>query len=72
MIERDAGDIASKARVKSLVLYYYDAADSAEYIAAVKKYFDGPVFGSADLARYCLRERSATASRGPVLEKCQP
>ena len=63
LIERDAGAIAAKAHVKSLVLYHYDAANSASYIAAVKKYFGGPVFGSADLARYCL-----DASKAPILE----
>lgn len=66
LIERDAGVIAAKAHVKSLVLYHYNAANSASYIAAVKRYFDGPVFGSADLARYCL----GTPQAG-VLEKCE-
>lgn len=54
LFEKDAGEIASKAHVKSLVLDHYDSADSAAYITAVKKSFAGPVFGAADLARYCL------------------
>ena len=66
LFEKDAGGIAAKARVKALVLYHYNAANAAGYIAAVKRYFDGPVFGSADLARYCL-----DAAKAPVLESCQ-
>ena len=66
LIERDAGSLASKAHVRSLVLYHYNAANSADDVAAVKRYFDGQVLGSADLARYCL-----DASKAPVLEKCQ-
>ena len=66
LIERDAGGIATKAHVKSLVLYHYNAANSAGDIAAVKRYFDGQVLGSADLARYCLG-----ASKAPILENCE-
>ena len=66
LVEKDAGDIAARAQVKSLILYHYNAANSARYIAVVKKSFDGPIFGSADLARYCL-----DTSRAPALEKCE-
>jgi ribonuclease BN (tRNA processing enzyme) len=54
LMEKDTGAIASGAHVKALVLYHYDAADASAAVAAVKKYFAGPVFGSVDLARYCL------------------
>lgn len=66
LIERDAASIASKAHVRSLVLYHYNAANSAADIAAVKRYFDGQVVGSADLARYCLG-----ASKTAILETCE-
>jgi ribonuclease BN (tRNA processing enzyme) len=69
LIEKDAGDIASKAHVKSLVLYHYTSAESAAYIAGVKKYFAGPVFGSADLARFCLSSQPSGGS-GAILERC--
>ena len=65
LIEKDAGAMAARAHVKSLVLYHYNAANSAGYIVGVKPYFDGPVLGSADLARYCLN-----ASKTPPIEKC--
>jgi hypothetical protein len=39
----------------SLVLYHYN---SAKDVAEVKKYFTGPVFGSVDLASYCLDARA--------------
>ena len=54
LMEKDTGGIASRAHVKALVLYHYDAADASAAVVAVKKYFAGPVFGSVDLARYCL------------------
>ena len=52
--EEEVGNMAAKARVKSLVLYHYNPADPAAYIAAVEKNFSGPVFAPADLDRYCL------------------
>lgn len=52
--EEEVGNIAAKARVKSVVLYHYNPADPAAYIAAVKKNFSGQVFAPADLDRYCL------------------
>jgi len=52
--EEEVGNMAAKARVKSVVLYHYNPADPAAYIAAVEKNFSGPVFAPADLDRYCL------------------
>ena len=51
------GELASKAQVKSVLLYHYnpaDKADEAAYVSGVKKYFPGPVFAPADLDRYCI------------------
>jgi hypothetical protein len=53
----EIGQLASKAAVKSVVLYHYDPhtkADQAAYVAGAKKYFAGPVFAPNDLDRYCL------------------
>ena len=52
--EEETGNMAAKAAVKSVVLYHYNPADPAAYVAAVKKKFSGPVFAPADLDRYCL------------------
>lgn len=52
--QEQVGNMAAKARVKSVVLYHYNPADPAAYVAAVKKNFSGPVFAPADLDRYCL------------------
>lgn len=68
--QKDVGELASKAHVKTLVLYHYDPARVAEYIAEVKKYFAGPVFGSEDLASYCLRSRAQDNSNLAVLATC--
>lgn len=60
---KDVGEMAAKAHVKSVLLYHWYPADPAKYVAGVEKYFSGPVFGSADLQRYCLNaagESSAT------------
>lgn len=51
------GELASKAQVKSVLLYHYnptDKTDEAAYVSGVKKYFAGTVFAPADLDRYCL------------------
>ncbi|HEV2616990.1 MAG TPA: MBL fold metallo-hydrolase [Candidatus Acidoferrales bacterium] len=65
--EEQVGEMASKTRVKAVVLYHYDPIDPAEHVAKVKKYFSGPVFASADLNRYCL-EKAAGARM--ELEPC--
>jgi len=51
------GRLASKAGVKSVVLYHYapnDKSDQAAYVRGVKKFFAGPVFAPDDLDRYCM------------------
>ena len=56
---RDVGQMASKAHVKSVLLYHWDPADPAAYVTGVSKYFSGPVFAGADLQRYCLGAATA-------------
>lgn len=68
--EKEAGEMASKARVKAVVLYHYDPINPAAHVAAVRKYFSGPVFASEDLQRYCL-SKDAEAPNGPVLSLCK-
>jgi ribonuclease BN (tRNA processing enzyme) len=65
----EVGEIASKAGVKSVLLYHYDPTDPAAYVAAVKKHFSGPVFAPADLDRYCLNTQPNT--RTSALHLCQ-
>lgn len=58
------GQLASSARVKSVVLYHYnpsDKADQAAYVRAVKKHFAGPVFAPDDLNRFCMSSTGAEA-----------
>lgn len=50
----DVGQIATRAHVKSVLLYHWYPDHPAAEVAAVSKYFPGPVFGSADLQRYCV------------------
>ena len=52
--EEHVAIMATKAHVKSVVLYHYTPPDPAAYVTAVKKHFAGPVFAPADLDRYCL------------------
>ncbi|HEY6844103.1 MAG TPA: MBL fold metallo-hydrolase [Thermoanaerobaculia bacterium] len=54
----EVANIATKAGVKSVVLYHFDPKDPAAHVAAVKKSFAGPVFAGADLDRYCLNAPS--------------
>jgi len=68
---KEVGEIASKARVKSVVLYHYIPADRAAYAAGVKKYFSGPVFAPVDLDRYCLSTQPGTPKSAGSLSLCQ-
>jgi ribonuclease BN (tRNA processing enzyme) len=60
----EVGEIASKAQVKSVLLYHLgDAEDStAPMISGVKKHFSGPVFAGADFDRYCLGQAGNSTS----------
>lgn len=63
------GQLATKAQVKSVVLYHYnplDKSDQAAYMSGVKKYFSGPVFGPDDLDRYCLDARANGGTASPL------
>lgn len=68
--QKDAGELATKAHVKTLVLDHYDPLQPAAYTAAVGKYFSGQIFAAADLKRYCLGPRAGGASGGTILREC--
>ena len=69
--EKDVGEVASRAQVKSVVLYHYNPADPTAYVASVKEHFSGPVFASADLDRYCLSTDAGDRARNPsILRPC--
>jgi len=68
---KDVGRMATTAHVKSVVLYHWDPDDPAAYVAGVGKYFSGPVFGGADMQRYCLDAvPSSDGSNRPPLHRC--
>jgi ribonuclease BN (tRNA processing enzyme) len=48
------GEMATKAQVRTVVLYHLIAGSGEHFVAGVKKYYSGPVFAGEDLARYCL------------------
>jgi ribonuclease BN (tRNA processing enzyme) len=67
------GELASKAQVQSLLFYHYDPQNKAEQqalIAAVKKYFHGPVLAPNDLDRFCLSNNEAQSERA-TLKWCE-
>lgn len=69
--EKDVGEMASRAQVKSVVLYHYNPSDRAAYVASVKEHFSGPVFASVDLDRYCLGADSGDRTgHAPLLRPC--
>jgi ribonuclease BN (tRNA processing enzyme) len=69
--EKDVGEMALRAQVKSVVLYHYNPADPTAYVASVKEHFSGPVFASADLDRYCLSTDAGDRARNPsILRPC--
>ena len=64
------GELASKAQVKSVLLYHYNPANKADeeaFVSGVKSYFSGPVFAPADLDRYCL---ASAEKPGNSLRRC--
>ena len=66
------GELAAKAKVKSVMLYHYtpsDQSETAAYISGVKQYFPGPVFAPNDLERYCL-QASPGAAGSTTIAKC--
>lgn len=69
--QEEVGDMASRAQVKSVVLYHYTPSNPAAYVAKVKEYFSGPVFAPADLDRYCLDSGSRNSTgNAPILGAC--
>ena len=60
------GELASKAQVRSLLFYHYNPPNKAEQealVAAVKKYFHGPVLAPMDLDRFCLSKDEAQSEK---------
>src|SRR5690348_328869 len=70
MDQAQVGDMATKAQVKSVVLYHYTPANPTAYVAKVKEHFSGPVFAPADLDRYCLAPNGKSQSNSNVLSSC--
>jgi len=69
---KDVGQMAVQAHVKSVLLYHWDPADPATYVAGVAKYFSGTVFAGADLQRYCFGDSlAARQSSRPPLHLCE-
>lgn len=64
------GDMATKAQVKSVVLYHYNPQNPAAYVAKVKEHFPGPVFAPMDLDRYCLAPNGNSQNSNNVLSLC--
>jgi ribonuclease BN (tRNA processing enzyme) len=60
------GQLASKAQVQSVLFYHYDPQNKAEQqarVAAMKKYFQGPVLAPMDMDRYCLSKDEAQSPK---------
>ena len=63
---RAVGELATRARVKAVLLHHYvPLEDPAVYVAGVKAAYAGPVVAGRDLARYCLDAGTAGAA-GPL------
>jgi ribonuclease BN (tRNA processing enzyme) len=67
---KDVGELASKAQVNAVILHHFVAGEDGQaFVAGVKKYYSGPVFAGADLARYCLGlEAIKRGSESPTRE----
>jgi ribonuclease BN (tRNA processing enzyme) len=64
----EVGEIASKAQVKSVLLYHLgdSIVSAAPMISGVKKHFSGPVFAGADFDRYCLGQAGESTSSSTI------
>lgn len=69
---KDLGEMATKARVKSVLMTHFVGSGSAEqFVTGVKKYYAGPVFAGEDLARYCLGTPKDNEAAAHALTPCQ-
>lgn len=60
------GELASKAKVKAVILYHFVGGSEGERFAAgVRQTYSGPVFAGEDLARYCLGGESGVGGVKP-------
>jgi ribonuclease BN (tRNA processing enzyme) len=63
---QDLGEMATKAQVRTVVLYHLIAGSGEHFVEGVKKSYSGPLFAGEDLARYCLGTDGAR-----TLQPCQ-
>jgi len=69
---KEVGELATRAQVKSVLLYHCTPKNPETYVMEVKKYFSGPVFAPSDLDRYCIRKKSNKGiTTISVLSLCQ-
>lgn len=69
---QEVGELASRARVKSVLFYHYSPANPEAYVSEMKKYYSGPVFAPSDLDRYCLTKQTDIGSTSKsVISLCQ-
>lgn len=68
----EVGELASRARVKSVLFYHYSPENPEAYVAEMKKYYSGLVFAPSDLDRYCLTKQTDNGSSSKsVISLCQ-
>lgn len=65
------GEMATQARVASVILSHDGPGDSSTYPAEVKKYFGGPVFAPVDLDRFCITAPSSGKSSSREVHPCR-
>jgi ribonuclease BN (tRNA processing enzyme) len=59
------GDLATKAKVKAVILdHFVGASDGDRFVAGVKASYAGPIFAGADLARYCIAPDATSRGGG--------
>lgn len=70
--ERAVGEMATKAKVKAVILYHFSPTDGGvapeTFVDRVKKYYSGPVFASADLQRYSFNARADTSETKTIVK----
>ncbi len=68
----EVGKMATKAQVKTVVLYHLVLSGRTKnFVSGVQEFYSGPVFAGEDLARYCLGAPGGDGNGSHALQPCQ-
>lgn len=61
------GELATKAKVKAVILdHFVGGLNGERFAAGVKEFYSGPLFAGAEMARYCIVDDAGSRESGSV------